>query len=131
MGKDKLTRIFYIEFSKDGTSVEFLIHKSDPPDIDKDDFFQFSLKQVNNHLYVVSDMDSNRPHYSKVGIPDETIVYASKKILGCRICSSTNNPQKKHFENEFIIPAAEEVWKRLVQRDLAVYDSQDERYYTK
>lgn len=92
------------------------------------DFFEFSVTQIDENIGKVTMMSHNsQPELIAKGIP-ERMIEEAYKILELEIISSTTSANHKILENEYITESAVKVWKRLVKRGNAYFDSENKVY---
>ncbi len=130
VGADGESRTFWydvVEETTPGGSVwHFRVHRRNPPDYNKDDWFVLGVIEFDEGSVRV-DMIENRGKewYRAKGISEAIIIEASR-VLGRRVVSSSN--KVKVADNEYRTLDAEKVWRRLAAKGQAVYCSTTDRY---
>jgi hypothetical protein len=100
-----------------------------PLDKNAADWFEFTVTQIDEKTGKVTMMNNNnQPALSAKGIPERMIEEANK-VLGLEIISSTNSPEAKVLDNEYITQDAVKVWQRLVKRGKALYDAEHKVFW--
>lgn len=133
MGKGNTTRDFYMDYEKDPLSstptYNFRVHRSTTIN-NSDEWFDLRLIQFDTDTFLIDWIGHNyKPWYSGMGIPDALIPRACN-LLNVTICSSTNSPSHKTSKDKYRTVDAEKMWKRLVEKGLATYDSSKDRYFS-
>ena len=94
-----------------------------------DEWFDLRLIQFDADSFLIDWIGhSGKPWYSGMGIPDALLPRACE-VLNATICSSTNSPAHKTCQDKYRTIDAEIMWKRLVIKGLASYDSSKDRYF--
>ena len=90
----------------------------------------FIIQHIDNEAIQITHMCIDIERYLGIGIP-EALILKAKELFGKQIISSTNSRKDGEVNsNESISKKAIKVWKRLVCRKLAYYDSETDRYKT-
>ena len=93
-------------------------------DILNDNPFLFSVKEFDEgNAKVIMMNHHNNVDYIAKGIPEKIIEISAIK-LNKSIHSSSNIAEYKIFDGEFRSLSADKVWERLVNKNLAIYNTQ-------
>ena len=112
----------------DGGQEEWLFMIK-PLNIEVDDFFEFTVRKINENNGKVIQMTNHlKMIYSAKGIP-EKMIEESSKVLNLEITSSTNIESKKSFANECRSGQATKVWERLSDKGKAKYNLEIDTYF--
>ncbi len=120
---------YYLDYIYDygANSFIFLIWEKGREAEDK---FSYRLRVMENgnDLKVVDLFGDCNNYYLGKGI-SIAIILKSKEIFNKRIISSSNKRQSYRGEANYK-PAIEKVWKKMVSKGLAGYDSENDFYFT-
>jgi hypothetical protein len=119
-------RTFFVEGPLNQTVSEatFRVHRRNPPRPNHDDWFEARFRLVSDRLAQSVMLHASTDQYRKMGIPEKTILFASR-ALGRKIVSS---PVVSRDPGEFVVAPAIKAWKRLVARGLAMFSAERGRY---
>lgn len=131
VGQDGVSRTYYLDGEQEQMGSKawtFRVHLHNPPRHDEDDWFDMNLVPFGVGEFMISSIANHgKCWYAKKGIGDALIPRAAH-FLGARIVSSSN--RKRRSKDEFRTCPAEKIWKRLVDKQLAIYDPDEDRYQT-
>lgn len=90
----------------------------------KGDIYEFELEKINNQIYKIKVMHNHGDdEYINKGITEYLIPFIMDKF-NIRIVSSVH----KGFPGEFRSEKANEFWERMVKKNKAKYDDENDRY---
>ncbi len=123
VGRDGKTRRFFLEHMEDDeTHVCYRVRRSNPAPSDED-FFYLELAPLRSDYRIEMITHNQSPLYKGMGIP-EVLIPKIAIDLNVRVFSSLDldDGSEQHNSN------AERMWRKLVAKGLACFDSTAGRY---
>lgn len=128
--RDQTIRHFKGTYLDDGSEIRFILEDEEHNQQTEGYIIDFTIINLDASTMRVQHMCIDIDKYQGIGIPDALIIKANE-LFGKQIISSTNSRINGNDDvNECITDKAKKVWKRLVCRKLAYYDSEAGRYKT-
>lgn len=97
-------------------------------DEEKQNWFDFKLAPIDEETLKVTDIFKGKDSHLKTGLP-EALILLSKQLFNKKIISSSNKVKTESCE--WRSEPGTKVWKRLVKRNLALYDSETDTFTLK
>ncbi len=126
IGRDSMERTYEVTFYKDGKELCFQVFTI--PQLTSGEFFEMNLEIIDENTLKIILMDHhNISNYEAMGIPEALIAFISNKEAKTIMSSSNRNVS----DNEYSLRQARKVWKRLVAKNLAIYDDKIDAFIYK
>jgi hypothetical protein len=132
IGKNGVSRIFKyrLEPHPERKPKEWIFFVHTLEEKEKD-FFEFHLTEIDDNTAKVTMMaHHSQDEFIAMGIP-ERMIEEGYKVLKKQIISSTNSRNHQKLPNEYTLPYAVKVWKRLVSKGKAYFNEEEQVFYYK
>lgn len=121
---------FYYHYEKEGKETTFRVN--DNENIVGSDFFELTVIDVDENTLRIDSIEKNtNPALSRKGIPDVLIPEIARVLKKSIISSTSKNldkPKPIGEKPQYRTVSAEKYWKRLQNKGLAQYDSENDIY---